>query len=439
MRTDSTTLQDISIFHPNEKNSLFHLLDFTRTEGGREELRKLFLHPHHSIGSIQSTQQLLLSLSVQLEKWPPEITNGTMGVVDKLMDYPLDPIESHSYSLNNLLYHWLHPGDYAMLRFSIHHLRDLCRGLQTIASLIGPLDNQEGIRYLLDRLQILIAKAPIKRLSLKNPREAFSHRETLYYGRELRGPHKEDILELMKIYYRFDAWYSMATAMVKFNCQLPEWVDTDQPVFEATGLYHLMVPSPVSYNLTLDEQHHFLFLTGANMAGKSTLIKAVGAAVYLAHLGMGVPAQNMRISLFDGICSNGQVADNIAKGESYFFNEVQRIRQTIETINDGKKWLVLMDEIFKGTNGEDAMKCSLTVIEGLLERKGSLFILSTHLYEMAQSLQTYPAINYRYFETGMQNGELQFTYQLKEGVSRDRIGYLILTREKVVELLKKTN
>jgi DNA mismatch repair protein MutS len=78
------------------------------------------------------------------------------------------------------------------------------------------------------------------------------------------------------------------------------------------------------------------------------------------------------------------VADNIAKGESYFFNEVQRIKNTIYKINDGKKWLVLIDELFKGTNVQDAMKCSLTVIKGLIKIRNSLFILSTHLYEIGR-------------------------------------------------------
>jgi len=99
------------------------------------------------------------------------------------------------------------------------------------------------------------------------------------------------------------------------------------------------------------------------MAGKSTFIKAVGTAVFLAHLGMGVPAKEMQLSLFDGILSNINVVDNIAKGESYFFNEVQRIKNTIIKINNKNKWLVLIDELFKGTNVQDAMKCSSTVIE----------------------------------------------------------------------------
>lgn len=173
------------------------------------------------------------------------------------------------------------------------------------------------------------------------------------------------------------------------------------------------------------------------MAGKSTLIKAVGSAVFLAHIGMGVPAAKMKLTLFDGLLSNINVVDNIAKGESFFFNEVQRIKNTIEKINNGKKWLVLIDELFKGTNVQDAMKCSLTVIKGLIKMKNSLFILSTHLYEIGDELKNYPTISFRYFETNVKDEELEFSYQLKEGISNDRIGYVILKREKVVEMLEK--
>jgi DNA mismatch repair ATPase MutS len=173
------------------------------------------------------------------------------------------------------------------------------------------------------------------------------------------------------------------------------------------------------------------------MAGKSTFIKSVGAALFLAHLGMAVPALKMSISLFDGILSNINVVDNLVKGESYFFNEVQRIRNTIIKISDQKKWLVLIDELFKGTNVQDAMKCSSTVIKGLIKIKSSLFILSTHLYEIGEELKQHSNISFKYFETRIIDGQLQFPYQLKDGISNDRLGYLILEREKVVELLEK--
>ena len=116
---------------------------------------------------------------------------------------------------------------------------------------------------------------------------------------------------------------------------------------------------------------------------------------------------------------------------------MQRIKNTIEKINNGKKWLVLIDELFKGTNVQDAMKCSLTVIKGLMKIKNSLFILSTHLYEIGEELKEYPSLSFRYFETNVNNEQLEFSYQLKEGISEDRIGYMILKREKVVEMLEK--
>ncbi|ULT42880.1 hypothetical protein KRR40_04840 [Niabella defluvii] len=94
--------------------------------------------------------------------------------------------------------------------------------------------------------------------------------------------------------------------------------------------------NPVPYHLQMSPEHNFLFLTGANMAGKSTLIKSVGASVFLAHIGMGVPASGMRLTMFDGLISNINVVDNIAKGESFFFNEVQRIKNTVLKISDGR-------------------------------------------------------------------------------------------------------
>ncbi len=173
------------------------------------------------------------------------------------------------------------------------------------------------------------------------------------------------------------------------------------------------------------------------MAGKSTFIKAVGCSVFLAHLGMGVPAKEMKLSLFNGILSNINVIDNIAKGESYFYNEVQRIKATITKINDNRHWLILIDELFKGTNVQDAMKCSSTVIEGLLKIKKSLFILSTHLYEIGEELQSHSNIRFNYFETTVGSGDkLEFNYQLKDGISNDRLGYLILKQEGVVKMLE---
>ncbi|MBN8862003.1 MAG: hypothetical protein J0H92_01450 [Sphingobacteriales bacterium] len=437
MQIDHISFNDIAIFHPEEEFSVFHKLNFTRTVGGKEWLRRFFTEPHHDLEKIRGTQRVIRTLMERVQNWPTDISNGTILVMDKFLDYALDPISQHQNAVNSTIYRWLHSEDYSMVKYSVGHFADFFRGLSRIADLLEGLNLPPHIRIYIERIIQLLKEAPLGELAALPQGHRFSPRQNLYFGFHLRGRYRSNILELMDIFCRLDAWYSMAVAVKTYNLSFPEFVEQDTPLVEAKGLYHILIPQPIPYDLQMSPSHNFLFLTGANMAGKSTLIKSVGAAVFLAHIGMGVPARNMRLTLFDGLLSNINVMDNIARGESYFFNEVQRIKHTIETINNGQKWLVLIDELFKGTNVQDAMKCSLTVIKGLIKIKNSLFILSTHLYEIGEELKAYPNISFRFFETHVNNEQLEFSYQLKEGISNDRLGYVILKREKVVDMLEK--
>ena len=437
MQIDHISFNDISIFHPEEEFSIFHKLNFTRTSGGKEWLRKFFTEPHSDLKRIIGTQKIIRTLMEHVDDWPEDITNGTLLVMDKFMDYSLDPISERSNTFNSVLYKWLHSEDYSMVKYSIPHFADFFRGIKQIVALLNGLDLPSNINIYIERIRHIIQHEPLQLLSKTERGQRFSIRENLYFGFYLRTRYKNNTLELIDIFSRLDAWYSMAVAVKTYQLSFPDFIDQEAPLVEAKGLYHILIPKPVAYDLQMSPEHNFLFLTGANMAGKSTLIKSVGSAVFLAHMGMGVPATSMKLTLFDGLLSNINVVDNIAKGESFFFNEVQRIKNTIDKINNGKKWLVLIDELFKGTNVQDAMKCSLTVIKGLIKMKNSLFILSTHLYEIGEELKVFPNISFRYFETNVENDQLQFSYQLKEGISNDRIGYVILKREKVVEMLEK--
>jgi DNA mismatch repair ATPase MutS len=324
-----------------------------------------------------------------------------------------------------------------MVKYSIKHFGDFYRGLYKLVKLFNGVELPANLHYYIDRIIKVLQEDPLLALAKKDPAEKFTIEENLYYAYQIRVVYRSQTHELVDIFSRLEAWYSMAVAVQTYDLHFPEFVVGDQPFFKAEGLYHILLPQPVAYDLEMDPEQNFLFLTGANMAGKSTLIKAMGSSVFLAHIGMGVPARSMHLTLFDGLLSNINVADNIAKGESYFYNEVQRIKNTIYKINDGKKWLVLIDELFKGTNVQDAMKCSLTVIRGLIKIKNSLFILSTHLYEIGEELREHSNISFKYFETTVADDQLDFSYQLRDGISNDRIGYVILKREKVVEMLEK--
>ena len=437
MQIDKISFNDISIFHEEEEFSIFHKLNFTKTEGGRLWLRKFFSEPFDDVKKILGTQRILRSLVEHVNQWPTDITNGTILMMYKFLDYSLDPVPQNPNTFTSIIYKLLHNEDYKMAKFAVKHFADFYRGLKNIAELLDGLELPASIRLYTDRIAGALKEPALLELSGTDPLEKFSAKKTLYFAYYLRGRFKTKTLDLIDTFSRLDAWYSMAMAIKTYKLSFPEFVEQETSMVDANGLYHLLIQHPVAYDLQMNPEHNFLFLTGANMAGKSTLIKAVGSAVFLAHIGMGVPAESMKLTLFDGLLSNINVTDNIAKGESYFYNEVQRVKNTVEKINNGKKWLVLIDELFKGTNVQDAMKCSLAVIKGLIKIKNSLFILSTHLYEIGEELRQFPNISFRYFETSIKDEQLEFSYQLREGISNDRIGYVILKREKVVDMLEK--
>ena len=437
MHADNTTLNDLSIFAHDEEQSVFHHLDFTRTIGGREWLKYLMGKPLETIKEIRETQELLKRIISVQQHWPQTISNGTIMVIEKFYETPIENIPHKPTGINAFFYKILNTQDFSLVKYSVTHFADFIKGLSDISTLLSQQQNPPVLQTIIDHINLLLKKPVIQSIVQHNKANKFTDKEAQKYGYFIRHGFKSAALELIDIYNRLDAFYSMAVACEQYGFTFPEFADSVSPELTAAALFHPLLPTPVSYDITLAPHQNFLFLTGANMAGKSTFIKAVGVAVYLAHLGMGVPAKQMQLSLFDGLLSNIQVEDNIVKGESYFFNEVQRIHKTLVKITDGKKWLILIDELFKGTNVQDAMKCSTVVIEGLRKMSNALFILSTHLYEIGEGLKQYSNIQFRYFETEVKDDQLLFSYQLKEGISNDRLGYLILKKEGVVEMLQK--
>lgn len=436
MQIDKITINDLSIFHPEEEQSVFFHLNFTQTNGGRDYLRYLLGNSLHSIESIQATQKTIQHLAAVIDQWPVSPTNGTIMVLEKFYESPIDPYPKIPEAFNSFLYQFFHQADFSLTLFTIQHAIDFVKGMKTIADLINHSESNGQLASIASRIHHHLENTIVQGMIVQD-KNSMSNACMLIYANFIRFRFKKSITELIELHIKLDAYLSLAKAGEKYGFCFPRFIESKEPFFETTGLYHFMLAKPIDYSIGLSQKENFLFLTGANMAGKSTFIKAVGIGIYLAHIGMGVPASSMQLSFFDGIISNIQVTDNIAKGESFFFNEVQRIKNTIERINDGKKWMVLIDELFKGTNQQDAVKCSTTVIEGLLKMPNTLFILSTHLYEIGAPLQQYANIQFRYFETAVREDQLFFSYQLKNGVSNDRLGYLILKREGVVGLLEK--
>ena len=435
MQVDKTTLQDISIFHREEEQSIFFKLNNTHTNGGREYLKMILSKPLNSVAEINDRQNTIKQLIEILDKMPVTITNGTIMVIESFFDTAVDQYPKQPNIANSLFYKILSASDYSVTDYSVKHFVGFIKDISKIKIIFENIVSTKKITSWKERITSLLSRSVMQTILQWENDKKLSATETLWIGNCLKHSFKEQCFELLSIYSQIDAFISLAISSKTIGFHFPIISDTEVPFVNAEGIYHLLLDSPVCYDFQLNQDKNFMFLTGANMAGKSTFIKAIGTCIYLAHIGMAVPARKMELSRFDGLLTNIQVEDNLLKGESFFFNEVQRIKRTVNKVRDGNKWLILIDELFKGTNVQDAMKCSLAVIEGLRKSKNALFILSTHLYEIGEDLRKYNNITFKYFETKAVDGQFVFSYQLLEGVSDDRLGYLILKREGVTKML----
>lgn len=187
----------------------------------------------------------------------------------------------------------------------------------------------------------------------------------------------------------------------------------------------------------MKEGSNVLFLTGANMAGKSTWMKSIGIGMYMAHIGFPVAASEMIFSVREGIFSSINVADNIAMGYSHFYAEVVRVKDAALAAATGEHLLLMFDELFKGTNVKDAFDGTLAVTEGFSEYNNCLFIVSTHIIEVGEALKDLPNVQYRFMPTVLEGNVPRYTYTLQEGITEDRQGMMIIENEGIIELINK--
>jgi DNA mismatch repair ATPase MutS len=434
MQVDKITLQDIGLFDNEDHDGLANHLNFCKSNGGQVYLNSYLHNPLSNLTAIQDRQKALtVFIEAMMKLDEMKISNGTCLIIEKFFETSFKNIPVQISLPGAYWYQFWNKADYSLIKYSVEHLVLFIQNLMDFVAVFEQANNNPVLENLVQKINKLLQHPDLA--YLKDKQKITNPQEILALGHFFLYRYKNNANSLLELFYELDALYSLAKAHQVYHFQFPHWIDDEKPYLAVEQAAHPLVSNAIGNNLTLSPDKNFLFLTGANMAGKSTFIKTIGIVVYLSHIGMGAPAQKITLTVMDGLITNLNIADNVVKGESYFYNEVQRIKNTVLKINDGKKNCVLIDELFKGTNILDAMKCSTKVIEGLQKLRSSLYILSTHLYEISENLQPYQNIQFSYFETSVKDKELHFEYHLTPGISQDRIGYLILEREGVVTLL----
>jgi len=191
-----------------------------------------------------------------------------------------------------------------------------------------------------------------------------------------------------------------------------------ETLFEAESLGHPLLPAAncVRNDVSITGEVRVLLVSGSNMSGKSTLLRAVGINTVLAMAGAPVRARQFRLYPMQ-VCASIRVNDSLQEGSSRFYAEIKRLRQIFDLAGKSPALLFLLDELLQGTNSNDRRIGAEGILRALVER-GSIGLISTH--DLALTDIGIKAGDGRlrnvHFQDELANGRITFDYKLRDGI-----------------------
>jgi hypothetical protein len=235
-----------------------------------------------------------------------------------------------------------------------------------------------------------------------------------------RREHGESLELWLHAWAEFEALNALAAYAYENPCNVFPEFSGGEACFEAQDLGHPLLPhaSCVVNDVELSRESRFYVISGSNMSGKSTLLRAIGLNAALAFAGAPVRARSLRLSGLSMVASMS-IVDSLLHGKSKFLAEVDRLRQAIESAAEGRVVLFLVDEILSGTNSRDRRIAAEAVVRALVNR-GAIGALSTHdlaLTEIATS-EGMRGVN-MHMGSRDERDPMEFDYRLKPGVTQE--------------------
>jgi len=436
MKIDKHTLKDLEIFKSDENiATVFDFINKTKTAGGNYRLREIFLNPPETYKELQIQQDAIryFTEADNYGNFIPQFNSHQMRSFEEYLSTNISVVGNVNL-ISCARFCLVDIEAYRYIKNSLREIIDFVFAFNKIFIVTGS-EIPALLKDARNEIYNLMNDADFRSATKLKENRRFLFPKVLQSDMIMRTRLKRTIEKIIKWYYEIDALLSMAKVTVECKFQFPEITDMESSVFHVEGLFHPLLQNPVSCNVSLNKNSNFIFLTGPNMAGKTTFLKATGTAVYLAHLGMGIPAKSARLSYFDRLFTSLNITDSISTGYSYFYSEVIRIKQLAESLNNKEKTFSLFDELFRGTNVKDAYDASEMIISGMSGWIDSVFILSSHLWELWDKIKVYPNIKELCFESEIKNGEPVFNYHLIPGVSEMRLGITIIKNENIMGLL----
>jgi DNA mismatch repair protein MutS len=438
--TDKQTQEDLNIYGKQGTDSILSLFNRTSTLNGSKLLEELFNYPLSDAEAINARIEKIRYLKTVKAAFPfsSELFDQAeqyLANTDERTKLPTDKpsLEKKLTSLvaSNAEYKQIVNGISALVEI-IQQLNRLLKN--TLLSSVSPFKSDEETI----KIQTLLSTEPISLLLQENPKNKLPHEKLAAYDLMLRFRYRETVQQLLRYIYQLDVYTTIAKVATERNYIFPKALPKEEHVIKIEGFYHPQLKNAVANTIHIMPNSNVVFLTGANMAGKSTFMKSLGISMYLAHMGFPVPAKQMEFSVLDGIYTTINLPDNLGIGASHFYAEVLRIKKVAKELSTGRNIFVIFDELFRGTNVKDAYEATIAITSAFARKRSSMFVISTHIIEAGEVLKQHSNISFKYLPTRMNGTVPEYTYTLETGITDDRHGMIIINNEGILELLKKS-
>lgn len=431
---DKQSLDELNLLGKFRQGSVYYLFNKVKTRIGEKQLDEMFHHPlQHAEVINRRTETFRFFQQAQLH-FPFDAAQ-----VAAMREYA-DTTTGSSTAAMLLGFQWKkllailtnddrYKAAMISLQATIVSLQKCYQFAKLLLSMNSPLEKE------VTEIVRILSIPELRKITETDIYKSIPVRMVAHFNFLIRNRYNEEIRKIIRFIGEADVYIAVSDVARERQFSYAHAVSKEENTFTVANLRHPCIPKAIGNDISMKEGSNVLFLTGANMAGKSTWMKSIGIGMYLAHIGFPVAADTMAFSVREGIYSSINVADNINLGYSHFYAEVVRVKNAALAAATGQHLLLMFDELFKGTNVKDAYDGTLAVSRGFAEYNNCLFIVSTHIIEVGEELKDLPNIRFSFMPTVLEKNVPRYTYRLQEGITVDRQGMMIIENEGIIDLI----
>ena len=431
-KIDKQTLDDLTIFGNNRTKSAYDIFNRTRTRGGAKILEEMFLYPLSDADQINERSDVIRYYRDIEAEFP------FRGEIFDTMEFYLGNTDRRTQLMtqDNTL-----GRKFKNLVGTDTEYTQIHNGIVCCIELLNTLDaflknskadaGNKTIAELTASLRGLLGNEKWSWYVSEKGKKKLGYEQAVVYDRVLRFEERDKLMKILYYVYLLDVYMAVANVAKERGFVFAKAHPNDKNTLVMKGVFHPFLTNPVGNTITVDENSNVIFLTGANMAGKSTFLRAIGVNLVLACCGAVVRAESFEFQPM-ALFTSMRTVDNLAKGTSYFHAELLRLQQLVNMAQHEERLFIILDEILKGTNSRDKLNGSRRFLQKLLTLPVA-GLVATHDLELGELANTIPDNFFnRCFEITHTDDDIAYDYKLKPGISQNMNASILLEKMKLV-------